>query len=177
MSNIHTRRVWYLRAALGKNRFNTQTLIKSTRNDLKLCKEDYHRVGRLLLEYHRQRQSQSTGKQENVTNPSFSTLELDSSQSMKSWGIRWNPLVEGINSRPSPSQIKKYVSKCSQNNELSQERKGKKQEREEHGRDSQKHLTNWILEDTRRLGPPFPTKSQVQLHRNTSSSVGLLKRT
>jgi len=41
------------------------------------------------------------------TNPSFSTLELDSSQSINSWEIRWNPSVEGINSRPCPSQIKR----------------------------------------------------------------------
>jgi hypothetical protein len=34
-----------------------------------------------------------------------------------------------------------------------------KQEHEEHECDSQKHLTNQIPEDTRKLGPPFPTKS------------------
>ena len=66
--------------------------------------------------------------------------------------------MEGINSRPSPSQIKKNESKRSQNDESSQERMGEKQEREEHERDSQKHLTNRIRGDTRRLGPPFPTK-------------------
>ena len=36
-----------------------------------------------------------------------------------------------------------------------------KQEREEHKRDSQKYHTNRILEDTRRLGPPFPLQSLV----------------
>ena len=53
---------------------------------------------------------------------------------------------------------KKNESKCSQNDESSQERNGKKQKREEHERESQKNLTNQIPEDTRRLGPPFPTK-------------------
>ena len=37
-------------------------------------------------------------------------------------------------------------------------KKGGKEEREKHKRDSQKYLTNRISEDTRRLGPPFPTK-------------------
>jgi hypothetical protein len=43
-----------------------------------------------------------------------------------------------------------------------------KQEREEHKHDidSQKHLTNRIPKDTRRLGPPFPLQSLVlaQIH-------------
>jgi hypothetical protein len=65
-------------------------------------------------------------------NMSFSTLELDSPQSINSWEIRRNPSVEGINSCPSSSQIKKNESKCSQNDESSQERKKEKQEREEH---------------------------------------------
>jgi hypothetical protein len=88
-------------------------------------------------------------KQENVTNPSFSTLELDSPRSMNSWEIRWNPSVEGINSRPNSSQIKKNESKRFQNDESSQERKEEKQEREEHERNSQKHPTNRIPEDMR----------------------------
>jgi hypothetical protein len=49
-------------------------------------------------------------------------------------------------------------------------KKGEKQECEEHEHDSQKRLTNRILEDTRRLGPPFSTKI-------TGSSMDLLRRT
>jgi hypothetical protein len=52
-----------------------------------------------------------------------------------------------------------YESKCSQSDKLNQERKGKKQEHEEYKRDSQKHLTNRIPKDMRRLGPPFPLQS------------------
>jgi hypothetical protein len=49
-----------------------------------------------------------------ATNPSSSTLELDSHWSTNTWGFRWNPSVEGTNSRRSPSQIKKNESKRSQ---------------------------------------------------------------
>ena len=38
-------------------------------------------------------------------------------------------------------------------------KKGGKEEREKHKRGSQKYLTNRIPEDTKRLGPPFPTKN------------------
>jgi hypothetical protein len=100
----NTKHVWYLRAVLGKNWFNTQNSIKSTQNDLKLCREDHHR-----------RQIQSMGNQEITIKPSFSTLELDSPRSMNSWGFRWIPLVEGI-----------YESKRSQSDESNQERKGEK---------------------------------------------------
>jgi hypothetical protein len=45
-------------------------------------------------------------------------------------------------------------------------RKEKTQERKEKNANNREHITNWILEDTRRLGPLFPLQSLVltQIH-------------
>ena len=69
--------------------------------------------------------------------------------------------MKRLNSRPSLSQGKRNESKRSQNDESNHTREGGKEEREEHKHDSQEQLTNQILEDTRRLGPPFPLQSLV----------------
>jgi hypothetical protein len=54
---------------------------------------------------------------------------------------------------------------------------GEKQACKEHERESQKHLTNQIPEDTRRLRPPFLTKITGSIDLDTNSSVDLLRRT
>jgi hypothetical protein len=71
--------------------------------------------------------------------------------------------MEGINSRPNPSQINKERVKTLSKCQIEPTKKVEKQERKEHKRDSQKHLTNQISEDTRRLEPPFPTKIIVSI--------------
>jgi hypothetical protein len=85
---------------------------------------DHKAVGELPLSDHHPIWSQSSGNWMNAKNTGFSSPKLESSQSMNLWGIRWNPSVERINSRPSPSQIKKK-SKCSQIEEPRQEQSGK----------------------------------------------------
>jgi hypothetical protein len=54
-----------------ENQFSTQNSIKSSWNDLKPCREDHHRIGRLLQEDHNPRQSESIGNQEIATRPKF----------------------------------------------------------------------------------------------------------
>ena len=78
---------------------------------------------------------------------------------MSSWGIGWFPSIERLNSRHRSIQCKKNESNRFQNDESKQEREGWEQEREELKRDSQKHLTNRIPEDKRRLRPPFPLQN------------------
>jgi hypothetical protein len=127
----------------------TRFVAKSTPTATKLDTHD-PRQRELPLKGHRPIWSQSTGKHKNPTSTGFETLEHDLPRSMNSWGIRWNPSVKRLNSCPTSSQRKKNESKWSQNDKSSHTRKGEKEGREEHKRDSQKHLTKWISEDTRR---------------------------
>jgi hypothetical protein len=108
MSDIHTGHVWYERAVLRKNRFNSQNSIKSTQNDLKLCREDYHRVGRLLLEYHHPIQTPSPWNKENPSKNEFFSQKIESYRSMNSWGFRQIYFVKRVNSRPSSSSNNRF---------------------------------------------------------------------
>ena len=62
----------------------------------------------------------------NMKSTGFPTLELDSPRPMNSWGIRWNPSVKRLNSRPSSSRCKRNESKRSQNDESNHTREGGK---------------------------------------------------
>ena len=174
----NTRHVWYwhrtylvFSSSSWENQFNTQNSIKSTRNDLKLCREDHDQIGRLLLEEHRPRPSNSTGNQKGVKNTNLQTLKDDSTRSTILWGIGWFSLVEMLNSHHRSNQHNKNGLKRYQNKESSLQRKGTKGSPWRTRWTQNLIFQTWIPKDTRWLGPPFPLPKWV--HTQFSQIVDL----